>query len=401
MAYKYIAYDFQKKLISGTLAVSEQATAVKALERAGLRILSLREVKRPRFLKWLPPLFEVKNRDVILFSRQLAMMLGRGTGFLTALKLAREQVAGRALKKVLREVITDVETGATFSAAVEKHPRAFSVAYGKLMRVGEKTGKLEAVLKQIADYMEQDEATRKKVKTAITYPMFVVLLGMVTGVILVTVVIPPLTRIFTEFNTQLPWPTRFVLGLAGFITSYKYYVLGTGSSLFLFLVWFSSRRTGRYLMERILLKIPILGRLYRLRTLAYFSRISSMLIGAGLPIVEAVQLARQSVQSEILRRELYLIPDRLLQGQSLSQAINNITWFPSMVNQMVIMGEETNTLDASFGMLADHYDFEFGQAMSQFMSTLEPALVLLVGLVVGFIAISAMMPIYSIYDVMG
>jgi type IV pilus assembly protein PilC len=401
MAYKYIAYDFQKKLISGTLSVAEQTTAVKALERAGLRILSLREVKRPRFLKWLPPLFEVKNQDVILFSRQLAMMLERGTGFLTALKLAREQIAGRALKKVLREVITDVETGTTFSAAVEKHPRAFSVAYSKLMRVGEKTGKLEIVLKQIADYMEQDEATAKKVKTAITYPLFVVLLGMVTGVILVTVVMPPLTRIFAEFNTQLPWPTRFVLGLTRFITSYKYHLLGIGSYLFLFLVWFSRGRSGRALMEEILLKIPLLGRLYRLRTLAHLSRIISMLIGAGLPVVEAVQLARQSVQSETLRWELRQVPARLLQGQSLSQAIHNITWFPSMVNQMVVMGEETNTLDASFSMLADHYDFEFGQAMSQFMSTLEPVLVLLVGLVVGFIAISAMMPIYSIYDVMG
>ena len=130
MAYKYLAYNPQKKLIKGTLAVAEQSTAVMALERAGLRILSLREVKRWRFLKWLPPLFEVKNQDVILFSRQLAMMLERGTGFLTALKLAREQVSGRALRKVLRGIITDVETGTTFSAAVEKHPRAFSIAYG-------------------------------------------------------------------------------------------------------------------------------------------------------------------------------------------------------------------------------------------------------------------------------
>lgn len=401
MAYKYIAYNFQKKLISGTLAVAEQTTAVKALERAGLRILSLREVKRPRFLKWLPPLFEVKNQDVILFSRQLAMMLERGTAFLIALKLAREQVSGRALKKVLREVIAEVETGTSFSAAVEKHPRAFSVAYSRLMRVGEKTGKLEVVLKQIADYMEQDVTTKKKVKTAITYPLFVVLLGLVTGVILVTVVIPPLTRIFVEFNTQLPWPTRFILASADFIASYKYYLLGIGSYMFLLLVWFSRRRTGRYLMERILLKIPLLGRLYRLRTMAHLSRITSMLVGAGLPVVEVMQLARQSVRSEMLRRELQRIPNYLLQGQSLSQAMHNITLFPRMVKQLVIIGEETNTLDVSFNALADHYDFEFGQAMSQFMSTLEPALVLFVGLVVGFIAISAMMPIYSIYDVMG
>ena len=401
MAYKYVAYNPRKKLIKGMLAVADQSAAVAALEHAGLHILSLREVRPWRFLKWLPPLFEVKNQDVILFSRQLAMMLERGTGFLIALKLSREQVSGRELKKVLREVIADVETGSTFSEAVEKHPRAFSVAYARMMRVGEKTSKLEAVLRQIADYMQQDEATRKKVKTAITYPLFVVVLGIVTGVILVTVVIPPLTRIFTEFNTQLPWPTRFILGSADYITSYKYYILGAGSSLFLFSIWYLRRRSGRYLMERIIMKIPVLGRISQLRTLAHFSRITSILIGAGVSIIEVAQLARQSVQSEMLRRELQRIPDGLLQGQSLSQAMGTITLFPSMVKQLVIIGEETNTLDTSFSALAEEYDFEFEQAMSVFMSTLEPALVLFVGLVVGFLAISAMMPIYSIYDVMG
>ncbi|HEY81865.1 MAG TPA: type II secretion system F family protein [Dehalococcoidia bacterium] len=401
MAYKYIAYTPQKKLVKGTLPVAQQAAAVEALEQAGLQILSLKEVKEWPLKRWLPPLFAVRAQDVILFSRQLAMMLERGTSFLAALQLAREQVSGRALRKVLCEVISDVETGITFSEAVARHPRAFSAAYSRMVRVGEKTGKLETILRQIADYMEHDETTKKRVKSAVTYPFFVVMLGIITAVILVMAVIPPLTHIFAEFNTALPWPTRLILAISRFIQSYKFYLLGTSSSLVLLVIWYVQRPSGRYLLERLLMKIPQLGRIILVRTIAHFSRITSVLIGAGLPLVEVIPLARQTVTSEVLRRELDKMPSCLLQGQSLSQAMSSSKLFPGMVNQLVRLGEETNTLEKSFSTLADHYDFEFNQAMNIFISMLEPLLVLFVGLLVGFIALAAMMPIYSIYDVMG
>jgi type IV pilus assembly protein PilC len=401
MAYKYIAYTPQKKLVKGTLPVAQQTDAVEVLERAGLQILSLKEVKEWPIKRWLPPLFAVRAQDIILFSRQLATMLERGTSFLSALQLAREEVAGRALRKVLCEVISDVETGITFSEAVARHPQAFPSAYSRMVRVGERTGRLERVLRQIADYMEHDETTKKKVRSATTYPFFVVLLGVATAIILVMAVIPPLTSIFAEFNTALPWPTKVILAVSSFIQSYKFHLLGTGSSLTLLAIWYVRRPSGRYLLERLLMKIPQLGRIILLRTLAHFSRITSVLIGAGLPLVEAIPLAKEAVTSEVLRRELDKLPSYLLQGQSLSQAMASSKLFPGMVNHLVRLGEETNTLEQSFSALADHYDFEFNQAMSILISMLEPLLVLFVGLLVGFIAIAAIMPIYSIYDVMG
>ena len=204
MAYEYVAYTPQRNVVKGTLGVTNGTVAVETLERAGLMVLSLREVRRWDIERQLPTLFRVKTQDVILFSRQLAMLLERGTGFLTALQLSRDQITSKMLQKILTAVITEVKTGSTFSTAVAKHPQAFPLAYSRMMRVGEKTGKLEVVLREVATYMEQDEATRKKVRTALTYPVFVVLLGLVTGIVLVFAVIPPLMHIFAEFNTQLP-----------------------------------------------------------------------------------------------------------------------------------------------------------------------------------------------------
>ena len=401
MAYKYVAYTPRKEVVRGTLGVTSESTAVETLERAGLQVLSLREMRGWNIEQLLPTLFRVKAQDVILFSRQLAMLLERGTGFLTALKLSRDQISGRVLKKILAHVITDVEAGNTFSATVAKHRQAFPLAYSRMMRVGEKMGKLEVVLKEVATYMEQDEVAAKKVRTAITYPAFVVLLGLVTATILVLAVLPPLTQIFTEFNTQLPWPTRLLLALGGFIASYRLYLLGAAFSLVFLLLWYARRESGRYQLERLVMKLPVIGRLSLLRSLSHFSRITSILLGAGLPIIEVMPVVQQSVQSEVLRQELASIPKSLLQGQGLSQAMKSSRVFPSMLVPMGFTGEETNTLDSSFTALADHYEFEFSQALTVFMSMLEPLLVVLVGLLVGFVAIAAMMPIYSIYDVMG
>jgi len=401
MAYEYVAYTPQRNVVKGTLGVTNETVAVEALERAGLMVLSLREVRRWDIERQLPTLFRVKTQEVILFSRQLAMLLERGTGFLTALQMSRDQIVSKVLQKILTAVITDVKTGSSFSTAIAKHPQAFPLAYSRMMRVGEKTGKLEVVLREVATYMEQDEATRKKVRIALTYPVFVVLLGLVTGIVLVFAVIPPLMHIFAEFNTQLPWPTRILLALGGFVSGYKFYLLGTVFSLALLFVWYAGRSAGRYQLERLVMKLPVIGRISLLRSLSHFSHITSILLGAGLPIIEVMPLVRQSVQSEVLRQELENVPKSLLQGQSLSQAMKSSRLFPGMLVQMVITGEETNSLDSSFAALADHYEFEFNQALTVLMSMLEPLLVVLVGLVVGFIAIAAMMPIYSIYDVMG
>jgi len=401
MAYKYVAYNSQKQVVKGTLDVTVESAAVEVLNRAGLRVLSLKKVRRWNVEHLLPSLFGTRSRDVILFSRQLAMLLESGTGFLTALRISRDQTASRPFKRILTRIIEDVEAGSTFSAASAKYPEAFPISYSRMIKVAEQTGNLSAVLEEVVANMERDEAAKRKIKVAMTYPAVILLLGIVTVVILVTAVLPSLTRLFDDFGAQLPWNTRLVIAATDFVSDYKFYLLGVVVLIALFAVWYARRPSGRYQLERLLLKLPLIRRVVLVTYMRNFSRVMSMLLGAGLPMIEVMTVARQSVGSEVVRHSLDKIPDKLYQGRSLSQAMKADPLFPSVLVHMVATGEGTNALDRSFGTVADHYESEFDETVAQLTSIIEPVMLALVGLIVGFLAVSVIMPIYSAYNVMG
>ena len=400
MPYKYVAYDKEKQLVKGMLPVSTEGLAIDTLAKSGLKILSLKEVKRSGF-QGLSSLFSsVKPSNVVLFSRQLAMLLERGTGFLTALKLSRDQAPGSKLKRILSGVIADIEAGNTFSAAIEKYPQIFPLSYRRMIQVGEQTGNLEVVLYEVAAYMERDEATKKKIKSIMVYPIFILILGIGTAVLVTLFVMPSLVRLFDSFEAQLPWTTKLLLAVTGFLGDYILYIITIGFLVVLLIVWYMQRPGGRYLMERIIWKLPIVRRISVLRSIHNLCRVMSILIGAGLSMIEVLRIAEQSAHSEMVRRALKKVPERLFQGQSLSQAMRADALFPSVLTQMVMLGENTNSLDNSFATMADHYEFEFNESITSFTSMLEPALMLIVGLGIAFVAVSVIMPIYSVYSLL-
>ena len=400
MHFKYTAYTPQQKITSGVLEAADKDLAIRTLEHAGYNFLSLKSFRKYRIEDILPSLFSVKKTDIILFSRQLAMLLNKGIKFLAALELSKDQIHNRILKKRIRAVLDDVEGGSTFSDALAKHSDVFPVTYYSMIKVGEKAGKLEDVLREEAEHLEQEEVARKKIRSAFVYPGVIFLMGIGTVIILLTTVLPSMMDLFTQFGAELPFPTRITVSLAEFFDTYAIYVIGGILVITLSIIIFSRTNSGRYFLERFLLCLPVVGRIISLRNLEQFSRISSILLSAGLPVPEVIDIAQQGVQSETVRRELAKVPENLIQGQGLSGSMKNSNMFPSMLIQMVITGEETNTLESSFQALADHYAYEFNQSLGTFTSLLEPVLILIIGLIIGFIAISAMMPIYSIYDVM-
>ena len=400
MDFKYRAYTPQQKITSGVLEAADKNMAIETLERAGYNILSLKAFRKYSIEDILPSLFSVKKTDIVLFSRQLAMLLDKGIKFLAALELSKDQVHNRILKKRIQAVLDDVEGGSTFSDALAKHSDVFPVTYYNMIKVGEKSGKLEDVLREEAEHLEEEEVTRKKIRSAFIYPSVIFLMGIGTVIILLTTVLPSMMDLFTQFGSELPLPTRITVSLAEFFDNYAIYVVGGMLVLILSIMIYSRTKSGKYIIERFLLCLPVVGGIISLRNLEQFSRISAILLSAGLPVPEVIEIAQQGVQSETMRHELVKIPENLIQGQGLSGSMKNSDLFPSMLIQMVITGEETNTLESSFEALAEHYAYEFNQSMSTFISLLEPILILVIGLIVGFIAISAMMPIYSIYDVM-
>ncbi|MFC1946880.1 type II secretion system F family protein [Chloroflexota bacterium] len=400
MNFKYTAYTPQQKITKGILEVPDKNMAIETLERAGYNILSLKSYRKINIEDVLPSLFSVKKSDIVLFSRQLAMLLDKGVKFLAALELSKDQIHNRILKKRIKAVLDDVEGGSTFSDALAKHPDVFPATYYHMVKVGEKAGKLEEVLKEESDHIEQEEVTRKKIRSAFIYPSVIFLMGIGTVIILLTTILPSMMDLFAQFGSELPAPTRMTVSLAEFFDNYAMYLIGGILVLTLTIMTYSRTNSGKYALERFLLCLPVVGRIISLRNLEQFSRISSILLSAGLPVTEVIMIAQQGVQSETVRRELAKIPESLIQGQGLSRSMKKSALFPSMLIQMVITGEETNTLESSFEALAEHYSYEFNQSLSTFISLLEPVLILVIGLIIGFIAISAMMPIYSIYDVM-
>ena len=401
MTYRYVAYTADKRIVRGTLGDMSEKIAVDTLERAGVRILSLRKRRSWSLNRLMARLIGVKARDVVLFSQQLAMLLEKGIGFLAALELSRDQTANRLLKTVLARVIEDVRAGSKFSAALAKHPRVFPVAYNRMMKVGEQTGKLEVVLKQVARTMARDEAARRSMKAGMTYPLFVLSLSVVTVAVLVAAVLPSIMRLFTEFNAQLPWSTKLLVTLTSAVSTYKFHLLGTFLCAALLAIWYTGRPSGRLRLEGLLLKLPVIGRISSLHSMSSFSRVMSMLLGTGMAMTEVIDVSQQSSQSELVGRALDSVPASLLQGQRLSQALEATGLFPSVLLQVVMTGEETNSLDSSFSALAEHYESEFDETLTVFTSMLEPMLMLFVGLIVGFIAVSVIMPIYSVYSLMG
>jgi len=373
--------------------------AVDTLEHAGYNILSLKKTKTFHIEEILPGLFTVRKIEVALFSRQLAMLLEKGVRFLTAVELAKDQVKNRLFRKKLEQITADIESGHTFSDAIARHPDIFPVTYHHMMRVGERSGRIEIVLREVAENMEQDEASKKRIRGAFTYPGIIFAMGIVTVVIMVTVVLPSMMDLFSRFNTELPLPTRITISMSEFLIHYGLYILLGLLVLAMGLLIYSRSSSGKYFIERLLLYTPVLGRILFLRNLQQFSRISSILLNSGLPVTDVIEVAQEGVQSEIIRRELRKIPASLRQGYSLARTMRENNMFPSMLVQMVITGEETNTLEQSFIALTEHYDFEFNQSLNSFISLLEPVLIAVIGLFIGFVAVSAMMPIYSIYGV--
>ncbi len=399
MNFQYTAYTQDKTIIKGTMDVAGQDIAIEMLERAGYRVLSLKRSRKVAIEEILPSLFAVKKTDLVLFSRQLSMLMEKGVRFLTALHLVKAQIKNRLFKRRVNEIIVSVESGNTFSDSVARYPDIFPVTYRNMMKVGEKSGKLENVLREVADTIEAEETSRKKIKSALIYPGLILTMGIVTIVIMITTVLPSMKDLFLRFDAELPLPTRITLALADFLTAYGLYVLGLIFAIILFLIWYSRTARGKYSLEKFILRIPVVGRMIFLRNLQQFSRIASILLGSGLSILEVIDVARQGVQSEGIRRELEKIPGYLLQGLELSHSMRESKLFPAMLVQMVITGEETNTLESSFQALSETYEFEFSQSLSTFTSLLQPVLVAIVGLLIGFIVISAMMPMFSLYDV--
>ena len=352
--------------------------------------------------KSFPSLFQIKPREVIVFSRQLATLIAAGIQLLPALGQLGEQVGGsRGFRRVLRDMTQDLATGSSFSQAVDVHPSVFSETFRRTVAVGERAGRVELVLRQLADFMEKENEVGKKFAGAMVYPIIVLVVSIGVGAILTTTALPPMVSMFSQLDTDLPLPTKVLMGLSNFIRSYILALLGLGVVMAVGVVWLVGHPKGRYMLDRWRLNAPLLGPPVHLREMSRFSRTLSMLLTAGLPLQEIMELMPQTTNNVVMREALENVRGELLLGHGLSGPMSHIPIFPPMLLQMVAVGEETNSLEETLPVVADFYEAAAAERIAQFIGALTPMMTIGISVVAAFIAMAVIMPMYSLTGAIG
>ncbi len=401
MQFTYVGYTRDKQLIKGTISAVDEATAQDMLSNIGYKLVSLKVITP--FLPDLSNFFQgnVKSSEMILFSKQLALLLESGLGIVQSLELLQAQVNDAVLRKSLIQVITDLRSGSALSVALSKHPHVFSRIYQKMVAVGEQTGGLEGVLRSLAIYAERQNATISKLKTALTYPAIVVCVGILVGILMTTVVLPPIVNMFTQLGGELPITTKLLLAVVGFMNSYGLYVSIALLALVLLAYLYSKSVSGRYYRDLLMLKLPVVGRLYLLTELARCSRNMSLLFRAGLPLPEIMTLTAQSSGNVVVTLALNAVEKDMLKGEGLSAPMRKRKVFLPLMVEMVKVGEATGTLDNTLITVAENYEMEADGRTQTLVSMIEPIMTIIIGIAVGFLALSIFMPLYSSLNLIG
>ncbi len=397
MAYQYTAYTLDKRIVQGTIDAASESMAEEALYRAGYhRILSMKEVRPGLSLERLfPTFFGVRSQDIIDFSRQLATLIESGISILTALHLLEGQDSRSALRKVIAGLIAELREGSPFSQALSKYPQAFSYTYCQVIKASEQSGNLEVGLRLVAGYMERQTAMTKKITRALTYPALVSLIAIGVFILMVTVALPPLVGLFTSLGAELPWTTKLIITIAGFLINYKFYLMAGLLALIVLIVVYIRLPSGKLTMDRLMLKAPLIGAINIQHNMCRFCQLTSMMLKAGLQLPVIMNIVIQIVRNRIIHQSLQDVREKLLEGQGLSQPMATISLFPQLLVEMVFVGEKTGKLESTLATLADFYEQRVDQRVDAIVLMIEPILTVVIGLVVAFIALSMITPMYS------
>jgi len=395
MDYTYMGYTGDRQIVKGRVSAANERAAVDMLSNIGYRVVSLKRASS--LFSSSGGLFrpKVKTAEMVTFSRQLALLLESGVGIIQALELLESQTADRSLKKVLIEVVNDLRGGKSFSLALAQHPQVFGKLYCKLISVGEQTGSLETVLRSLAGYTERQSASVSKLKQAMMYPAIVFCLGIGVAAVMLTMLLPPLIDMFKKLGGTLPLPTRMLLGMMGFLESYGLFLFVGLVALGIVGFLYNRRPDGRYMRDRLMLRIPLLGRLFQVTELARACRSLSLLFKAGLPLPDVMTLTIQATGNRVVATALRQVEQGMLRGQGLAKPMSNNKVFLPMMVEMAKVGEETGNLDEALVIVAENYEIEADRRTQTMLSLIEPAMTIMMGLGVGFLALSVFMPIYS------
>jgi len=398
MDFVYTAYTEDRKLVRGKVSATNEEGANELLAYGGYKVISLKSVvPLINKEKLLASFYRIKPTEIIMFSRQLALLLEAGTDIVTSLDLLQEQIDNQTLRRIVGEVASDIRSGSSLSASLSKHPHAFSQMYHRTIAAGEQGGNLEVVLRQMAEHMEKGATTEKQIKGALTYPFIVVLVAIVVVGILVTFVLPAFTGMYAQFNVELPLTTRILLGISDWASKYGVYLLlvfvGAVAAGYAYI----KTPAGKYRWDKAMLGFPVIGRIVHLSELCRCCRTMALLLRVGLPLPEVLSMTIHGSTNKAMTESLTGVQQELIRGEGLSGPMSKRKLFLPLMTQMVKVGEETGSLDNTLTTVADSFEMEAGDKTSAAIALIQPVMTIIIGLVVMFIVLAMVQAMYSIY----
>ncbi len=396
MTVSYVAYTWSGHRVTGTLEVANLDAAYSELESDELIPYRLREVPASRsFVERFPTLFKPKLQDLVNFSDQLSSLLRSGVPLRRSLATLESESRAPGLRLALHKVIEGIESGKRFSEAIEEHDTVFPEFYIRLVRVGEASGGLVITLDRLAETLRRRKSVQDSVRGALVYPALSLVVALVAGTILITYSLPALIELLAEFGGQLPFATRLLQGSAEFLQQYVLFVLGGFAGVAITATLYFRTAHGNRVWDTVTLKAPVIGGVITRSTMYNFTSTLKTLIDAGVPLVEGLRLAGEAVGNIVVREALDAAATEARSGTSLGQSFRQQTVFPLLLTQGIVTGELSGTLPKTLEGLSSYYSQESERAVGAATQLIQPAIILVVAVFVGFIAVAVLSGIYS------
>lgn len=401
MKFEYIAKNEDGKRITGEVQADSKGEALLKLQQKGYYVSELEEVKVPFYEKELDInlsfLESVNDTDLVMFSRQLAIMLGSQIGIIDSLRILTHQIEKDTFKEIIEDVADKVEEGEPFSKALERHDDVFSEFFIGAIESGEASGNLPQSLEYLEDHIERNSQFKKKLIGALIYPMFIVFVFSFVVAFLLLFVIPDLVEMIEELDAEMPMITQVVITASDFIVDWGLVILGLIIALAIGFKKALDTKKGKEIFDKVLLKIPAFGSFAKKVYLTYFAESMSTLISSGLDIVKALEVTENIVGNTVYKRIVGETKKDVKEGKDISESLQkHPTFFPSLVTQMIVVGERTGEMEKILNSIVKFYRDEVERTMESYIKIAEPALIIMLGIVVGGLVMSVLLPIYNV-----
>ncbi|HKW15714.1 MAG TPA: type II secretion system F family protein [Candidatus Krumholzibacteria bacterium] len=388
------------ELLSGEYQTESKDELVSYLRKRKIIITSVR-TKGAQVAFKMPGGNRVAVKDISVFTRQFATMINAGLPLVQCLDILSQQTEKEFLKQSVAKIMSDVEGGSTLGEAMAKHSKVFSALYVNMVEAGEAGGILDVILVRLAQFLEKLDALQRKVKSALTYPAVVGCVATGATIFMLMFIIPTFAKMFTDFGGQLPLPTRIVIGISDFLRHFWWAIGAAVAGTVIGLKRYYSTEGGRFTIDKLMLKVPILGNVIRKGSVARFTRTLGTLISSGVPILQGLEITARTAGNKVVERAVLATRESISQGNTISEPLKACGVFPPMVTSMIAVGEQTGALDEMLDKIASFYDSEVDTAVDALTAVIEPVMIVVMGIVVGGMLIAMYLPMFKLVTVVG